>query len=83
MTEISEKAARAKRLRGDEVFQEFMEDVKAAQVSTFMNIAATPEDREKAHAIIRALAAIEGTLDAAVSAETFEQKRKDQHRGSD
>lgn len=83
MTEISEKAFRAKRLRDDEVFQEFMADVRAAQVSIFLSISATQEDREKAHGIIRALAAIEGSLESAIGAGAVEQKRKGQHRGSD
>ncbi len=83
MTEISERASRAKRLRDDEAFQEFMEDVRSRQVDVFLNIAATVEAREEAHAIVRALSQIEGTLDAAMSAETYEQKRKGQHRGND
>jgi hypothetical protein len=83
MTTTSDKAARAKRLRDDDVFQEFMEAVRAAQVRTFLDIAAAPEAREQAHGIIRALAAIEGTLAAAIGAETYEQKRKGQHRASD
>ena len=83
MSEISERASRAKRLRDDEAFQEFMEHIRAEQVAVFLNIAATETDREKAHGMIRALAAIEGTLDAAIGAETYEQKRKGQHRAND
>ena len=83
MSKISERASRAKRLRDDKAFQEFMEDVRSQQVAVFLKIAASPEAREEAHAIVRALSTIEGTLDAAVSAETYEQKRKGQHRGND
>jgi hypothetical protein len=83
MTATSERAFRAKRLRDDEGFNEFMEAVRAEQVAVFLDIAAPPEARERAHGIIRALAAIEGTLAAAIGAETVEQKRKGQHRGSD
>ena len=83
MSEITERAARARRLRGDDAFQEFMEAVRQRQLARFMNLSGTPEDREDAHAILRALAEIEGTLDAAIGDETIEQKRKGQHRGHD
>lgn len=83
MTEISERAARARRLRDDEAFQEFMEAVRQQQVARFLNLSGQTEDREEAHAMLRALAAIEGTLDAAIGDETIEQKRKGQHRGYD
>lgn len=82
MSEISERAARAKRLRDDEAFQEFMEAVRQRQVATFLNIAAPQEARDEAHAIVRALATIEGEIEAAIGAHTYEQK-KGQHRATD
>ena len=83
MSAVTEKAARAKRLQGDEGFQEFMAEVKADQTSVFLDAHSTEDARSEAHAIIRALTKIEGTLTAAIGAQTFEQKKKGQHRGND
>lgn len=83
MTETTERAARAERLRGDDAFQEFMNAVRKKQVGVFLNAAATEEARSEAHAIVRALAAIEGELAAAIGAASIEQKRKDRHRADD
>lgn len=83
MTEITERAARAARLRADDAFQEFMDAVRQKQVARFLSLSATAEDREEAHAMVRALAAIEGELASAIGAAAVEQKRKGQHRGDD
>lgn len=83
MSKIVEKAARAKRLRGDEAFQEFTEEVRNGAIARFTESgAADTATREEAHAILRALAAIEGQLQSAIDAESFE-KKKGQHRGND
>lgn len=82
MTEKAEKAARAQRLRDDEVFAEFIAEVRNDAMAKFLT--SGPRDteaREEAHAIIRALNHIEGALQAACDDFTIEQKG--QHRGSD
>lgn len=75
MSKVAEKAARAERLRRDEGFQEFMADVRDAQVSVFLSVSSTEEQRSEAHAIVRALSQIDGRLEAAASDQKFEQKR--------
>lgn len=83
MPNITERAHRAKRLRDDEAFQEFIEDVRTDALRQFET--SGPKDtevREEAHAILRVLRKLQGKLDAAVAAET-RQARKGQHRGSD
>lgn len=83
MTNIVEKASRARRLRDDEAFQEFVAEVRNGAIARFTESgAADTAAREEAHAILRALAAIEGQLQSAIDAESF-AKKKGQHRGND
>lgn len=81
---IDEKASRAKRLRDDEAFQGLISEVRNDAIAKFVNSgAADAEAREEAHALLRALSKIEGTLAAAIDAKTLADKKKGQHRGSD
>ena len=75
MSEVVERAARARRLQDNTDFQEFLRDTRADQVAVFLRAASTPDEREDAHAVVRALSKLEGTLDTAVSAETFETRK--------
>lgn len=80
---IEEKAAAAERLRRDEAFALFMAEAREDAISAF--VASGREDiqaREEAHALLCALAAIEGRLDAAIGAKAFKAK-KEQHRNGD
>lgn len=83
MSKVAEKAARAERLRADESYQEFIGEVRNAQSAVFLNAHSTAEEREAAHAIVRALTKIEDALATAIGGWTFEQAKKGQHRGSD
>lgn len=75
----NEKAAWAKRLKDNDDFKllmtEFHEDAIAAFVGS-----TTPEDREQAHAQLRAKQQLENILDAAGDAKLLSAKRKGQHR---
>lgn len=83
MSETMERAHRARRLRDDEVFQEFIENVRADAISQFERSgAADTAAREEAHAILRALSKLTGKLDAAI-ANGNRRTKKGQHRGSD
>ena len=83
MSKIQERASRAKRLRADDAFQEFVKEVRDDAIASFMSSGPGDTDvREEAHAILRALSNIEGKLDAAIGAKTLADK-KGQHRGSD
>ena len=84
-TEIRIQAEDAKRLKNDTAFTQFVEDVRNEQIRLFTTSDAQDvEQREEAHAILRALNKIEVQLDAAIAAETLlDRKQEEQHRGSD
>ena len=70
MDSIRIQADEAKRLKNDTAFQQFVQDVRDVQISVFSNSTAKEiEQREEAHAIMRALNQIEMQLDAAIAAE--------------
>ena len=70
MQSIRVQADEAKRLKNDTAFQQFVQDVRDVQLSIFANSTAKEiEQREEAHAIMRALNQIEMQLDAAIAAE--------------
>ena len=70
MMSIRLQAEEAKRLKNDTAFQQFVQDVRDVQISIFSNTAAEEtQQREEAHAIMRALNQIEMQLDAAIAAE--------------
>ena len=79
---IREKALAAQRLRDDETFQDVIAAIRDKQVRVFLNDRSQQEEREQAHVLIRALAAIEIELKARVDAGLVDAK-KGQHRGSD
>ncbi len=82
--DIEVRAARSKALLNHEHFIAVMQDLRERQKDTFASSAASDvEGREEAHAIIRALNAIEVSLRADVDAVTILKKRKEQHRGND
>jgi hypothetical protein len=70
MMSIRIQADEAKRLKNDTAFQQFVQDVRDVQLSIFANSTAKEiEQREEAHAIMRALNQIEMQLEAAIAAE--------------
>ncbi len=70
MDSIRIQADEAKRLKNDTAFQQFVQDGRDVQLSIFANSTAKEiEQREEAHAIMRALNQIEMQLDAAIAAE--------------
>ena len=77
MDSIRIQADEAKRLKNDTAFMQFVQDVRDVQVSIFSNSAASEvEQREEAHAILRALNQIEVQLDAAIAAERILDRSK-------
>ena len=76
-TEIRIKADEARRLKADTAFMSFVQGVRDDQVKVFTDSAASDvEAREAAHGIICALKQIEMKLDAAITAETFLDRRQ-------
>ena len=81
--DIEQRAKRSKSLLENEWFQETMKNLREAQMSIFANSSASEvEQREDAHAILRALNSIEYSLQADVDAMTLIE-RKGKHRGND
>ena len=77
MDSIRIQADEAKRLKNDTAVQQFVQDVRDVQLSIFSNSAAQEvEQREEAHAIMRALNQIEMQLDAAIAAERMLDRSK-------
>ena len=77
MQSIRIQADEAKRLKNDTAFQQFAQDVRDVQLSIFANSTAKEvEQREEAHAIMRALNQIEMQLEAAIAAERMLDRSK-------
>jgi len=66
--EIRERAARFKRIKDDEAFQEVIEGVRQEQVDTFLSVSATIEQITTAKDILRALDAVERYIQRAIDA---------------
>lgn len=76
-TEIRIKADEARRLKADTAFLSFVQGVRDDQIKVFTDsVASDVEAREEAHAIMRALNLIEMKLDAALTAETFLDRKQ-------
>lgn len=76
MTTIEQKAAWAKELQDSEAMRWLLDEIREGALRDFENSARNQQDRrEEAHATLSVLRLIDGTLKAAVSAETIEQKR--------
>ena len=75
--DIRIQADDAKRLKNDTAFMQFVEDVRNEQIRLFTTSAAQDvEQREEAHAILRALNKIEVQLDAAIAAKTLLDRKE-------
>ena len=76
-TDVRIQADEAKRLKNDTAFQQFVQDVREQQIRLFTTSGAQDvEQREEAHAILRALDKIVVNLDAAIAAETLLDRKK-------
>ena len=71
------QADEARRLKSDTAFTSFLQEVRDDQVMVFTTSGASDvEAREAAHGIVRALEKIEMKLDAAITAETFLDRKE-------
>ena len=81
--DIAKRAKLSKSLLENEWFIETIKNLRDTQLSIFANSSASEvEQREDAHAILRALKSIEYSLQADVDAMTLIE-RKGKHRGND
>ncbi len=75
--DIRIKADEARRLKADSAFSAFVQEVRDDQIRVFTTSGGSDvEAREAAHGIIRALNQIETKLDAAITAETFLDRKQ-------
>ncbi len=81
--DIEQRAKRSKSLLENEWFQETIKNLRDDQISIFANSSASEvEKREDAHAILRALDAIEYSLKGDINSMMLIE-RKGKHRGND
>lgn len=73
--EIRERAARFKRIKDDEAFQEILEGVRQMQVDAFLNSSVTIEQIATAKDILRALDAVERYIQAVIDAGYMRDKK--------
>jgi len=84
MTETERRAARAKRLRADETFQQVIKELREDAIASFLRSGVHDSAaRDEAHAMVRAIDSIEGKLKAWQGAQSLAEKRKGQHRDTD
>lgn len=75
--DIRIKADEARRLKADTAFLSFVQEVRDDQIKVFTDSGSSDvEAREAAHGIVLALKQIEMKLDAAITAETFLDRRQ-------
>lgn len=73
--EIRERAARFKRIKDDEAFQEILEGVRQMQVDAFLNSSVTIEQIATAKDILRALDAVERYIQSGIDAGYMRDKK--------
>lgn len=76
-----ERADEARRLLADEGLLSVLNDIRQSAAEVFLHPAATPEDIAAAHEKVRAVEFIRNALQSRITDETFEQRKRDQHRG--
>lgn len=76
MTMASERGHKAEMLRNDDTFKDVIEEIRASKVEVFLSPTSTPEDRESAHVIIRALAEIDGELNERIFNAAVEEQKE-------
>lgn len=79
--DVERKAQAARRLRNNEDFCLFIEEFRADCIAVFTDSSAEQQDRrEEAHAHLRAITKLLGTLDAAEAAQTLDERKKNGRR---
>ncbi len=70
-------AQRVKELQKDELFQHIIEGIRDDQTLVFLNPESSTEDREKAHDVVRGIAAIENSIKRIIDdAKVLDAKRR-------
>ena len=80
MSEVKERAARAKQLLNDPVFTEVVAEIRENASMLFLNPTSSIDDSADAHQRVRMVQMFLDTLQSRISAEALEDKRKGQHR---
>lgn len=71
---IAEEAGKIKQLMNDETYKEVVQHVKEQQTVVFLNPCSSLDEREDAHAIIRAFGKIEDYFATVLNDEKFSRK---------
>ena len=64
-----------KRLIKDETFQDVLTEVIGREVDVFLNPNSSPEERDEAHDMVRAIGKINDYLDSVIADELIENRR--------
>jgi hypothetical protein len=64
-----------KRLIKDETFQDVLTEVIEREVDVFLNPNSSPEERDEAHDMVRAIGKINDYLDSVIADELIENRR--------
>lgn len=73
---IKDRANSIRRLLEDETFEWLIESVKQRQVNVFADVSSTEEEREQAHAKLRALSEIEVLISSVYTDERMYDKNQ-------
>lgn len=76
-------AQSAANLANDQTFKEVMAGVKETQVKVFLSAHSSVEEREEAHAIVRAVDKIDDYLRGMINLVAAEKRKENQDRGND
>jgi len=80
--EVKRRSMRAKAFMASDAYKEVMADFRERQVDVFLNSGPTQlEDREDAHAMVRALNLFEQILQADVDAGKMIDRKEERDRG--
>lgn len=82
MSIATQRAAEARTLLGNHVFQAVLGEIRADASAIFLNAASSPEAVAAAHDRVRAAQTILDAIQTRLDAETIEQK-KGRHRAND
>jgi hypothetical protein len=83
VSDIKQRAADARSLMDNAVFQAILSEILEDAVSAFKRPTATPADLEAAHEDVRHVEKIKNKLQSRIDAEKFADKKAVQHRGND
>jgi hypothetical protein len=83
MSDIKRRATEARTLLSDPALTAVLEEIRADAVAAFLTSGGNAEQMTKAHQDVQAVETILNALQRRITAQDFEDKKRDQHRASD